>query len=140
MGLVLWWLCLALIPGFIASSKDRSFFGFFLLSVVLSPLVGLICALVAGSGKPIQVTVSNQASGTNESRVPCPLCQEQIMPGAKICKHCGSSLEAVMPPTPTDDEIMATHGIRKDGRIYHYKEWRYDNLAEAVQQAKSTSA
>jgi hypothetical protein len=37
---------LAIIAGFIASNKGRSGFGFFLLSLLLSPILGLVIAAV----------------------------------------------------------------------------------------------
>ena len=40
------WLIFAMLVGALAASRGRSFFGFFLLSALLSPLVGLIVVLV----------------------------------------------------------------------------------------------
>jgi hypothetical protein len=49
MGIVLLsLLLLALIPGFIASKKGRSFIGWYIFSVLLSPLIGLIVVLCLG--------------------------------------------------------------------------------------------
>lgn len=49
MGIVLLsLLLLALIPGLIASKKGRSFIGWYIFSVLLSPLIGLIVVLCLG--------------------------------------------------------------------------------------------
>ncbi|MDG2265584.1 MAG: hypothetical protein P8L91_01240 [Candidatus Marinimicrobia bacterium] len=45
--ILIFWLALAFIAGLIASGKGRFFFGFFLLSIILSPLIGIIGALIA---------------------------------------------------------------------------------------------
>ena len=41
LGIALW----ALIPGFIASKKGRSFIGYFFLSFLISPLITMIVTL-----------------------------------------------------------------------------------------------
>lgn len=46
MEIILVWLLLAAGVGLLANSRGRSGFGFFLLSAVLSPLLGLIVVLV----------------------------------------------------------------------------------------------
>lgn len=48
MGILLLLLLLALIPGFIASKKGRSFIGWYIFSILLSPLIGLIVVLCLG--------------------------------------------------------------------------------------------
>ena len=47
MEIFILWLFFSIIAGVIAGHKGRSGIGFFFLSVVLSPLVGVIAALVA---------------------------------------------------------------------------------------------
>jgi len=46
--LLLIWFVLCIVVGLIASNKNRSGFGFFLLSLFLSPLIGLIAVLAMG--------------------------------------------------------------------------------------------
>lgn len=46
MDIFIWWIILSILAGWIAGNKGRSSFGIFLLSLVLSPLVGIIVALV----------------------------------------------------------------------------------------------
>jgi hypothetical protein len=48
--ILFFWFGLCCLAGAIASSKGRSFVGFFLLSFFLSPVVGLLCAMSSGSG------------------------------------------------------------------------------------------
>lgn len=50
MLLIFVWLLFAALVGMFASGRGRSGLGFFLLSLVLSPLVGFIIALLLGSG------------------------------------------------------------------------------------------
>ena len=74
MTIFLIWLVGATIVGAIARSKDKSFVGFFLTSIVLSPLIGLIVVLVGEGGSK------------------CPICAETIKTAALKCRYCGNSL------------------------------------------------
>jgi len=47
MEFIIVWLLFACIAGRIASSKGRSFIGFTLLSLFLTPVIGIIAALCA---------------------------------------------------------------------------------------------
>lgn len=52
MILIIAWLLFAVLVGAFASGRGRSGFAFFLLSVILSPVVGFIIALVLGTNGP----------------------------------------------------------------------------------------
>jgi Short C-terminal domain len=52
--IVIVWLVLAAGVGFLADSRGRSGFGFFLLSALLSPLLGLIVVLVIANLKEVE--------------------------------------------------------------------------------------
>lgn len=45
---IILFLLFALIPGIIASKKGRSFIGWYIFSILLSPLIGLIVILCLG--------------------------------------------------------------------------------------------
>jgi len=85
------WLVLALVAGVIASNKGRSFFGFFLLAVLLSPLIGIICALVAKSKTDLEASNVRSGIGSRTHRK-CPHCAEVVLREAKVCKHCGRDI------------------------------------------------
>jgi tellurite resistance protein len=52
--LLLMWLALSALAGFMASRKGRSGLGIFLVSLILTPVVGLIMAIALKTGKPHQ--------------------------------------------------------------------------------------
>lgn len=109
MEVLFFWLFLSFVAGMIASRRGRSGIGFFLLSVILSPLVGIIMALVVRSGHVID----------NGPQRVCPYCAELIMPAAIKCKHCGSNLQ----PAPVEPiEPPAAYTLGKTlGRTFKSK-------------------
>jgi len=85
---VVFWFLLAVAVGVLASNRGRSGVGWFLLSVVLSPLLGFIFVLVAKNlAAPVGVP---QESGATHVR--CSECAEWVLPEATTCKHCGAKL------------------------------------------------
>lgn len=89
MWIILWFI-FAILVGIYANSKGRSGVGFFFLSVILSPLIGLIIALIA---KPNIQKVEQSAIASGESKK-CPFCAELIKKEARVCRYCGKELSA----------------------------------------------
>lgn len=85
MEIVILWLAFSIAAGMWANSKGRSGLGYFLLSVILSPLVGLIFAGIASDKR-------KEDQATPETHVRCPDCKELVRKDARKCKHCGCSL------------------------------------------------
>lgn len=81
MEYIVLWLFLSVVAGMIASKKGRSFFWFFLLGILLSPVIGIISALIADKNM--------EAKGF----IKCPECAEFVKSEAKSCKHCGTRLK-----------------------------------------------
>lgn len=95
MGWGFMWLLLSVAVGVLASNRGRSGFGWFVLSVFVSPLVGFVfCIAVKNLQSASLIAAYTPHSGTH---LKCPKCAEFVMPEASICKHCGSALT----PDPT---------------------------------------
>jgi len=86
MEVFIFWICLSVLAGVIASHKGRSGWWFFFLSVLLSPLVGIIAALVAREDT-WEVESRQLASGDMRK---CPDCAELIKRETTVCRYCGS--------------------------------------------------
>lgn len=74
------WAVLSVLVGVYADRKGRSGVGFFVLSLVLSPLVGFVVAFV----EPCREKTAAK-SGTKK----CPDCGEYVRQEAIICRFCG---------------------------------------------------
>ena len=93
MRLVIWWGILAVVVGFVAGARGRSGFGWFLISLILSPLIGLLIVMVLP--KRGEAAAPRDESGeviTSKSHVRCPDCRELVRHDARKCKHCGTAL------------------------------------------------
>jgi ribosomal protein S27E len=88
MAITFFWIIFAIAVGVWASNRGRSGFGWFLLSLVITPLLGFIFVAVSRDLSP-------EGIQTNDAtRVKCPACAELVMPDAIKCKHCGETLTA----------------------------------------------
>ncbi len=67
-----------------AESKGRSWIGYFLLSIFLSPIVGLLFAWAANP----QLEKVAERKGLKK----CPDCAEWIQQAARKCRFCGQDL------------------------------------------------
>lgn len=109
MEFFFFWLFFSIIVGVMASKRHRSGFLYFLLSMLLSPLLIGVLVLVLGNAKPgpIPVTVVAQAPGPGEDteQTRCPECRELVRVDARKCKHCGTSLIAAAPPSAEKTQV-----------------------------------
>jgi len=81
------YIILAIVAGLIARNRGRSGIGFFLLALILTPLVGIIAAVVKPDLKNIEK--AQLASGRNKK---CPYCAEIIKSEANVCRFCRREL------------------------------------------------
>jgi hypothetical protein len=80
MDLITLWFVLAVVVGIVAAALGRSGPGWFLLAVIISPLIaGIVLLLVGRAG------VEPPSPSTH---VKCPDCRELV----RVCKHCGCRL------------------------------------------------
>lgn len=120
-----------------------SFIGALLLCFVFIGIIVFIYRLLV---KPDGVlTVTYELRGTAASRAldekTCPKCAEQVKAAATVCRFCGhdfkmDTLPAAAAKSLTHDELMVKYGISHDGDQYHFQEYRYDRLEDAVAYAR----
>jgi tRNA(Ile2) C34 agmatinyltransferase TiaS len=99
MEWIVLWFMLAIVAGVIAANKGRSGFGFFLLAIVLSPLIGIIAAAAAKSNV---TNIEKEQIESGDART-CPHCAEVIKLAAKVCKHCGRDVPQITEKSVTID-------------------------------------
>ena len=85
------WFSLSLLAGYIANNKGHSFTSYFILLLLLSPVIGLIASIVSSTNTQ---GIEQEKLKTGESKR-CPYCAELVKAQALICKHCGKDVEDV---------------------------------------------
>lgn len=75
------WVIWAIVVSIIASSRGRRGFTWFLISILISPLLATILVLALGRPGPDYTTHKR-----------CPDCRELVLMDAIKCKHCGTAL------------------------------------------------
>lgn len=82
------WLVLSIAIGFWANKKGRNWFGWMVLSLLVSPLIaGVFLAIVSDNTEAAQAQ-----RNMHLTHVRCPDCRELVRRDARKCKHCGSQL------------------------------------------------
>lgn len=110
------WFVISFIAGVIADNKGRSGIGVFLVSLVLSPLVGLIYALSMQNGEQREKSIAAKGGNSRDFRK-CPYCAEPIRREATKCIHCSSAVE----PAPYSSVITFKGGNLGAGGITQTK-------------------
>jgi hypothetical protein len=85
IGYLFLWLVAAIFTGAIASSKNRSAIGWFILGCFF-PLLSFLAIL----GLPS--IANDDDKPTPNTHVKCPDCKELVIKDANVCKHCGCKL------------------------------------------------
>jgi len=92
MWIVLW-IALSILIGAYANTKGRSAIAYFILSLILSPVIGVFLAI---SAEPDFNKIEKRATSAGKYRK-CPYCAELVKKEAKICKHCGKEVAKIIP-------------------------------------------
>lgn len=100
MEILFFWVALSVVAGVVAHSRGRIGFGYFILSLVLSPLVGLILVALL----PAVAVVPQAGDGAHRK---CPMCAELVKLEALRCRHCGGDLAPGAPGSPTAEDHEA---------------------------------
>jgi hypothetical protein len=90
MGYVIFWFLCAIFSAALASSKNRSAFGWFVLGLIVGPF-GLLVAFFP----KLDVPPSASGDATVSETRSCPYCAETIKRAAKVCRFCNRELPEI---------------------------------------------
>jgi len=107
--------------GTITENSGRSKFWFFVISIVLSPVLRIISALLVKEN----IEVLEETSIFNGTHKRCPKCAEVIKGKAIICKHCGAesiAIEAIPLVVPeTNPPVAITRELLKPQSFWKWR-------------------
>ncbi len=106
MEVFIFWPVASAVVGAIASSRGRSGAGWFMLSMLLTPL--LMGILVLALGRP---------EADQRQRLACPTCAELVLAEANRCKHCGADLAAFRAARAAAEEIQLERYRETDRKL-----------------------
>ncbi len=89
MELLIFWLIISIVPAIIAPSRGRRWGVWLLISLLISPLLGLILVVALPSKKAEQERMAE-----DKDRRPCPRCGEKIAQSAQVCRFCQAEVVA----------------------------------------------
>lgn len=89
MEIFIIWFILSILVGLFAGSKGRGSGNWFVVAMLLSPLIALIFVAVMPNLKE-QANLNAQPNA--DTHVKCPDCAELVLKEAKVCKHCSCKL------------------------------------------------
>lgn len=107
LGLLLFWVILALAIGVGAQGRGRWGFGWFMFALLFSPLVAFIALIL--------IPLAERRSQRDHQKK-CPDCAGLALADARVCTHCG--LQLASPSSPgTDQEpaMSAVQAVRENG-------------------------
>lgn len=93
MLIFLAWFFLSVGVGAWAHNRGRSFAGWWIFSLLLSPLLGAVFVAIApklGEAAAPKDELGNPI--TPDTHVHCPDCRELVRKDARKCKHCHTTL------------------------------------------------
>lgn len=85
------WFLLSIAVAVFANNRGRDAGRWFLLSIIISPVLGLIFLAVSKDLREEEQAKAN-TPGPN-THIKCPHCAEWVLPEASVCKHCHSALQ-----------------------------------------------
>ena len=112
----IFWVLFSVAAGVYASNRGRSGIAWFVLSLLISSLLGLIFLAVM---KDLSQSNASGAQPGATTHVKCPACAEFVLPEARVCKHC----RATLVPAINHQQKTATNGAPSRSQRQHQPDY-----------------
>jgi hypothetical protein len=95
MEWLLAWTLLSIGVGIAAKSRGRLGFAWFVIAMLITPVLALIFLVVMRQLAPdgqAAAFLQRESAVTAETHTRCPDCRELVRRDARKCRHCGAAL------------------------------------------------
>lgn len=103
MTYVFFWIGLSISVGMLAGKRGRGSGNWFVLSLLISPLLAGIFLLIADD--------LSRNDTSSKTHAKCPACAELILREASKCKHCGTTVTPIRYDPSKDINPAATKEV-----------------------------
>lgn len=87
IAIAFFWIAFAMIVAVAANTRGRIGIGWFILALVISPLIAGLLVIALPDRRKSQKIVTDVWNARQ-----CPFCAEVVQREASVCKHCGRDL------------------------------------------------
>lgn len=114
LGVTVVWVVLAFGVGKLAQKQGRNFAGWFILSLILSPILVTLLLLLLGKSTAAAI---EQAARQQTIKIRCTECGATVDEGSRFCPSCGSEMPDIPNRSETEQQVTERSQQSEGGHL-----------------------